>query len=216
MTDQAQQTQSSQNTENSGGGVKFDWKAKASSIWARAFEIMTKPEAVWPKIRAEATPIKEIYMEYLVYLAALPAIGMLIGMSIVGVPVPVLGRYRSPFFGELITQVVTYALQLALIYAAAVLIQKVSVKFQGRGELLPTFQLLAYSMTPGFLVGILFIIPGLGIIMALGGFYGIYIFYKGVPEMTGVSEANRPKFVAASFGVMLGCAIVLAIVVSVF
>jgi len=67
-------------------------------------------------------------------------------------------------------------------------------------------KLVAYSYTPGWVFGILAIIPFLGWIAAvIGGLYGIYVMYLGLPKlMKSPQEKSVPYLI-----VVIVCAIVL-------
>ena len=46
--------------------------------------MLLKPKETWSVIEAEATDVKTIYTQYLVFLAAIPAVATFIGMSVFG------------------------------------------------------------------------------------------------------------------------------------
>ena len=60
----------------------------------RVTNILTKPKQEWPVIAGESTDVATLYKEYIVLLAAVPAICSFIGMTVIGVPIPFFGSYR--------------------------------------------------------------------------------------------------------------------------
>ena len=52
---------------------------------ARVKSILLSPRTEWPVIDAEAATVRGIYRDYLVWLAAIPAIAGFIGLSVIGV-----------------------------------------------------------------------------------------------------------------------------------
>jgi hypothetical protein len=71
-------------------------------------------------------------------------------------------------------------------------------------------KLAVYSMTPGWLAGVLYIIPYLGIVAILGGLYGLYLMYLGFE--TPMMETPKDK----ALGYMLISIIVVIVLFVVF
>lgn len=96
----------------------------------RVTNILTKPKQEWPVIASEATDVATLYKEYIVLLAAVPAISSFIGMTVIGVPVPFFGTVRVGMASGLTSLIVRYVLSLASVYAAAFIIEKLAPTFQ--------------------------------------------------------------------------------------
>ena len=90
----------------------------------RITNILTKPKLEWPVIAGEPTDVATLYKDYIVLLAAVPAICSFIGMTVIGVPVPFFGTYRVSVTSGLTSLVVRYILSLAAAYAAAFIIER--------------------------------------------------------------------------------------------
>jgi Yip1 domain len=67
-------------------------------------------------------------------------------------------------------------------------------KFDGQSNRTQALKLVAYSMTPGWIAGVLNILPGLGLVALLASLYGIYLFYKGASPLLKVPEAKAGGF----------------------
>lgn len=153
------------------------------NLQTRVVNILTKPKQEWPVIAEEQTGISALYSSYVLPLAAIPVVATLIGMSVFGMPVPFVGTYRVGVVQGLTTAVVSYVLALAGLYVAALVIQKLAPTFQSEPNLVQAFKLAAYASTPGWVAGILHIIPLLGLLVVLASLYGIYLFYLGVSPL---------------------------------
>jgi hypothetical protein len=151
-------------------------------IVQRAKNIMVAPKAEWAVIDAEATTIGDIYRNYLVYLAAVPAVAGFIGTSLIGQTLPLIGVYRVPVVSGLLTALLTYGLSLAGVYVLALIIERLAPTFNGVPNLISAFKLAAYSVTPAWLAGIFAILPPLAILGILG-LYSLYLFYVGLPVL---------------------------------
>jgi hypothetical protein len=144
---------------------------------------LTKPKQEWPIIASEAADVGTLYKEYIVLLAAVPAICSFIGMTLIGVPVPFFGACRAGVASGLTGVVVRYALSLVSAYIAALIVQKLAPTFQSRGETVQALKLVAYSSTPAWVAGVLALFPPLVALGTLAGLYGVYLFYLGLPHL---------------------------------
>jgi hypothetical protein len=150
---------------------------------SRVTNILTKPKQEWPVIASEATDVATLYKEYIVLLAAVPAISSFIGMTAIGVPVPFFGTVRVGVVSGLTSLIVRYVLSLASVYAAAFIIEKLAPTFQSRGDTIAALKLVAYASTPAWVAGILGLFPPLLALGILAGLYGVYLFYLGLPHL---------------------------------
>ena len=149
----------------------------------RVTNILTKPKQEWPVIASEATDAATLYKEYIVLLAAVPAICSFIGMTVIGVPVPFFGTMRVGVASGLTGLIVRYVLSLASVYAAAFIIEKLAPTFQSRGDTIQALKLVAYASTPAWVAGVLGLFPPLVALGILAGLYGVYLFYLGLPHL---------------------------------
>jgi len=152
-------------------------------IVARAKAILTTPNTEWPVIEAEPSSVESIYKDYVIYLAAIPAIATFIGTSLIGVSMPVLGTVRVHLVSGVIGAIVSYGLQLAAVYVLAYVTDFLTANFNGQKNFLNAFKLAAYSMTAAWLGGVFAILPVLAIIGVIAGLYSLYLFYVGLPVL---------------------------------
>lgn len=177
------------------------------NIVERAKSIILSPATEWPVIEAESASVKSIYVEYLVILAAIPAIASFIGLSLIGYSAFGVS-IRTPLLAGLVEMVVRYAVFLGMVYVMALIADALAPSFQGQKNFLNAFKLIAFSMTPGLLGGIFGILPTLAVLGLLAGLYGIYVLYLGVPGLMKVPQGKAAPYTA----VLILCAIVAAVV----
>jgi len=149
----------------------------------RVTNILTKPKQEWPVIAGESTDVATLYKEYIVLLAAVPAICSFIGMTVIGVPIPFFGSYRVSVGSGLTSLVVRYILYLVAAYVAAFIIEKLAPTFQSSGRTIQALKLVAYASTPAWVAGVLGLFPPLALLGILAGLYGVYLFYLGLPPL---------------------------------
>lgn len=146
----------------------------------RAKSIILKPAQTWPEIKEEITTISELYTSYAMILAAIPAIASLIGYGLIGHSA--LGVHIRWGIGRAFGYAILYyILSLIGIYIDALIADALAPSFGSKKNILNAFKTVVYSMTPGWVGGIFYIIPSLSILAIVAGLYGLYLFYLGLP-----------------------------------
>ncbi len=153
------------------------------NLQTRVVNILARPQTEWPVIAAESDAVATLYKEYIAVLAAIPPLAAFVGMTVVGVPVPMFGRIRVGVVSGLTNTIVQYVLALVGAYVAALVIDKLAPTFQSKSNTIQALKLVAYAATPAWIAGVFGIIPALSPLMILGGLYGIYLFYLGLTPL---------------------------------
>lgn len=83
-------------------------------------------------------------------------------------------------------------------------------KFGSEKNFIQSLKLVAYAMTPGWIAGILNILPSLGILAGLASLYGLYLLYIGLAPMKNPPAEKQASY----FGISLVCAILAGIVIA--
>jgi hypothetical protein len=159
--------------------------------------ILKNPKDCWPRLRSDPRDIPQLYSTYLIPLVGVSAICQFIGQSMVGVPVPLVGTIRVPVISAFISCAMTAAIQLAVVYFGAWLMEQLAPKFNGSAPLEASFKLLAFSMTPGLVAGVLGIYPPLMMLGLFFGLYSLYLLWVGLPAMIDIPAEKRVPFLAA-------------------
>jgi len=162
-------------------------------IVPRVQSILLKPKEEWVKIKAEPSTVAELFTSYAMVLAAIPAVGQFLGNILVGRRLPMVGVFRWPLGRALGNAVVSYVFSLVAIYLFALIINELAPNFGSTKNLTSALKLAVYSMTPGWVAGVLYIIPGLWVLSILAGLYGLYILYLGFD--TPLMETPKDKVV---------------------
>ena len=175
-------------------------------IVSRVKAILMTPKTEWPVIAAETTTVADLYKNYVIILAAIPAIALFIGMSIVG-----LGFFRVPIGTGLTWAVMTYVMALVGVYIIALVIDALAPTFGSTKDQMQALKTAAYSMTAYWVASALTIIPGLGSLIALvGGLYGLYLLYLGLPVTMKTPADKAVPYTA----VTVVCSVVIMIVLN--
>ncbi len=177
------------------------------NIVERVQAILLKPVETWPVIEQESTDAQGIYKNYLIYLAAIPAVAGFIGMSLVGAGAMGMS-FRVPIVAGLGNMVVGYVLSLVMIYVLAMITNALAPSFQGEKNQLNALKLIAFGSTAGMVGGVFSLIPMLSVLGLLAALYSIYLVYTGIPVLM-----KAPKEKAAVYtAVVVVCGIVAGII----
>ena len=170
----------------------------------RIKDILFKPKETWPQIKAEATGISQVFTGYAMILAALPAIFGLLGFTLVGQSFgPITGFFRIPFTAALVWAVVWYVLTLISLYVNGLIINALAPSFGSKQNLVNAVKLAVYSATPGFIAGILSIVPALGFLVMLIGLYSFYLLFVGLPVMMETPKEKHVGYFVVTLIIMI-------------
>ncbi len=174
----------------------------------RVQDILLKPKETWPAIAAEPASVGSIYQQWLLILAAIPAVAGFIGMSVMGVGGFGGFGFRVPLLQGLVQMVLSYGLALAMVYVMALVVDALAPSFGGTKNFLAAFKLMAYSLTAAFVGGLFSLIPALAVLGLLAAIYSIYLLYIGLP----VLMKTPPEKSAAYTAVLVVIGIVVGLV----
>jgi hypothetical protein len=178
-------------------------------IVQRVQSILVKPKEEWIKIKAEPATVSGIFTSYVAILAAIPAVFQFLGNVLVGTRLPVVGVFRWPMGRALGFAVLTYVLALVSVYVFALVVNELAPTFSSAKNMTNAVKLAAYSMTPGWVAGVLYIIPGLWVLGLLASLYGLYILYLGFSTpMMETPKDKIPGYMALSIVVVVVLSVV--------
>jgi hypothetical protein len=173
----------------------------------RVQNICLKPKQEWEVIAGETSSAADLLKNYALPLAAIGVVAGFIGMSFIGMSVPFLGTYRVPMVTGLVSGAIGLAIQLASVFVLGLIIDALAPKFGGEKNSIQALKLAVYSFTPGWAVGVVRILPSLGILAGLASLYGIYLLYLGLPRLMKSPQEKAVVYtlvvVACGFGVFL-------------
>jgi hypothetical protein len=153
-----------------------------SKIIARAKAILLTPRTEWPLIAAEPASVAGLYTNYILIMAAIPAVVRFLSSSLIGQSTFLLGTYRMPIATGLEIAVVSYVLALVGVFVLALIVEALAPTFGGEKNRVQALKSVAYAYTASWVASIIGLVPGLGLISALAGLiYGLYLLNLGLP-----------------------------------
>lgn len=184
-----------------------------NKLIARVKSILMSPKTEWPIIGAEPATVADLYKNYIIWLAAIPAVvgfikGSLIGYSMLGITV------RTPIGAGITGMIVGYVLSLVLVYVVALIVDALAPTFGGLKSQVQAVKAIAYAYTASWIASIGMLIPWLGVLIVIaGGIYGIYLLYLGLPHTMRCPPEKSAGYTAVTviIAIILGWIIALVV-----
>ena len=174
----------------------------AMGLVDRAKNIILTPKTEWPVIETEEPDTGGMITGYALPLMLLPVVGTIIGSGLLGP----LGLMFGVAMG-----LVSLIASIIGIFISALIINALASSFGSVANQGRAFQLVIYSNTSAWVAGILAIIPVLGGFAAMiGGLYGIYLMYLGLPHTMKTPDDKRVVYVVIALVVNIVIYVVLA------
>lgn len=182
------------------------------NLQERVTRILTQPKGEWPVIEAETTDVAGLYRSYIALLAAIPAICGFIGMVVIGVTLPFVGRYRYTIAEGLRVEIFQYLGTLIACFVAAFIVSKLAPTFSSRENTVQALKLVAYANTPVWIAGVLNLIPMLSVLVIFAALYAVYLFYLGVPVLMKTPQEKVIPYMVVSVIVIIVVWFVIAMI----
>jgi hypothetical protein len=147
---------------------------------------MIQPAREWRAIAAEPTDVGSLLRDYAAPLSGIAAVCQWLGLSVL------FGVIGIGFVRTAISAVVSWMLGLLSLWVAAIVIGNLAPSFGSRSSTVQALKLVVYASTPLWIVGILTLVPLLGVLFIVGVVYAIYLVYLGLPT---VLETPRDRVV---------------------
>jgi hypothetical protein len=176
----------------------------------RVLRLLTRPAREWPAIASESADVGTLYREYVAILAAIPAASILVGLLLAAG----LALGTTALTTAFMAAMATYAMALAVPYAAAVAIEHLAPRFKSDGGTDEALALLAYSSTPLWLAGLFYIFVALSPLVLAGIVYAVYLFFMGLTPMLNTPPEQRVPFTLVAVLTVVVLHIVLGTVAS--
>jgi hypothetical protein len=119
----------------------------------RVQKLFVSPDAEWAVIKDETHTVAGLFTQYVMILAAIPAVASFIGWSVVGFS-GMGTTYRVPIAAGLANAVIAYVMTLGSVYAMALVIDLAAPHFQGEREFMQALKIAAFFPTSWWIAGI--------------------------------------------------------------
>jgi Yip1 domain len=162
---------------------------------ARAWAILFRTEVEWEVIDAERATVLGLFLGYACILAAI--------RPLAEIPQHMLLTHWRPA-PTLEIMALGYLASLIGVFILGLIINALAPVYHGEKNLVQAMKLSVYFHTPGWVVGLLYILPIPGFLAMIAGLYGLYILCLGLPTlMRSAREETVGYFVGVVFAVFV-------------
>jgi hypothetical protein len=148
----------------------------------RVKAILASPKTEWEAIEKEQTSLQELYVGYILLLAAIGPVAAFLKMSLFGISIPLMGTYRPGLGASFGSMIFRYILTLVGVYLVALIVNMLAPSFGGKKDDMQALKTVAYAYTAAWIAGIAQLLPWAGMLIVLAGaLYSIYLLYLGLP-----------------------------------
>ena len=174
----------------------------------RAKNIIVTPKTEWDAVAAEEPNIQQILLSYVLPLALIPTVATIIGWGVIG-----MFGFTSFTYGIAMGLVQIINAFLSVLIAGFV-IDALAPNFGSQKNMGRAVQLVAYSMTPIWVAGILNIFPALGWLAGLIGLYGLFLMYLGLAPLMKTAEDKKVGYLVVSIIILIVVYFVIAAILT--
>ena len=174
----------------------------------RAKNIIVTPKSEWDVVAAEEPNIQQILLGYVLPLALIPTVATIIGWGVIG-----MFGFTSFTYGIAMGLVQMINAFLSVLIAGFV-IDALAPNFGSQKNMGRAVQLVAYSMTPIWVAGILNIFPALSWLAGLIGLYGLFLMYLGLAPLMKTAEDKKVGYLVVSIIILIVVYFVIAAILT--
>jgi hypothetical protein len=162
----------------------------------RVKNILVTPRTEWSLIAVEPAAAGPIVSGYVVPLAAASAAAGLIGALIVGAAVSaVVGGLGTGVIGAFVGACISVVFSIIGVFILSFIINILAPSFGAQKDSVQSLKVAAYSLTAVWVAGLAQVVPFLGtLVVLIGGVYGIYLMYLGLPRVMKAPEDKAPLY----------------------
>lgn len=175
----------------------------------RVQRLLMSPKSEWDAIAGESVDTQKLITGYVAPLAAIPAVANVIGSSVLGKTFAGV-TYRAPILSAVTMGIVQFALAIVMVFVVAFIIDALAPSFGAQKNQSQALKVAAYWPTAMWVVGVVALVPALGILMLLGLLYSLYLLFVGLPKLM-----NPPAEKATTYTIVtLVCAILAILLIA--
>lgn len=172
------------------------------NLFERAKNILVSPKTEWEVIKTEPSTTSQLFTQYVLILAAIPAVATFIGHSLIGVSLGPFGSFKIPMGNGILYAVLQYVFTLVGVYVAAFVVDALAPSFGSTKDMIASMKVIVYSWTAAWVAGIFAIIPTIAILGILG-LYSFYLLYLGLKIVKDTPQDKLVGYVVVTIIVLI-------------
>jgi hypothetical protein len=173
----------------------------SKGLIARVRDILTSPRAEWNAIAAEPVRAVDVWLAYVVPLALIGPVALAVLQVAIGTAFPMLGVVKAEVVHGLAAALLAFALALVQVAVLAWAVNAMAPKFQAVPDPLAALQVVAYSMTPVWLAGILHLVPPLEFLWIFAAAYALLLCLFGLRTLMRCTPQQALAYAFTTLGI---------------
>ena len=142
--------------------------------------ILTAPRAEWNAIAAAPASALDVWLGYVIPLALIGPVALAVAQVVFGTSFPLVGLVKAAPATGIAAGLLTFAFTLAEVAVLAWAVTALAPKFGARADRVAALQVVAYSMTPVWLAGVLYLVPVLAFLWLPAALYAFLLCLFGL------------------------------------
>jgi len=167
----------------------------------RVRDLMTSPRAEWNAIAAEPVRAGDIWLGYVVPLALIGPIALAVAEVVFGSAFPLVGVVKATLVNGIAAALLAFAFSLVQVAVLAWAVCAIAPKFQAVPDRLAALQVVAYSMTPLWLAGIVHLVPVLAFAWIFAAVYTFILCVFGLRALMRCTPPQALAYALATLGI---------------
>lgn len=163
------------------------------ALIARVKNLLLSPGTEWDAIDREDVAPGRLARTYVAPLVAIPAVAIVVGLSVLGVQVGG-QQHRAPILEVALSAFLFFTLSIIAVFVFAKVIDWLAPRFGGQKSYRQAFKVSAYSITAAMVAGVLTIAPALQVVALLGATYSLYLLFIGAPKLMRAPEKSAVNY----------------------
>lgn len=156
----------------------------------QAKDLVFNPKGTMEKLKDEKVELNDIII-YLAIVGIPTFLGLLIGYGFVWWGGGGLIGYAFAI------AIIAYIMSIVGVIVFGFILNALAPTFKTTQNKMQALKLVSYAATPWLLLGIVNIFPAAALISLVGGLYGLYILYLGIPILMGTTQNQQMPFFIA-------------------
>jgi len=175
-----------------------------NKLLQRVRALLISPVTEWLVIADESATVSGLYREYILVVAAIPALCAFVKGSLIGYAWHGFKVYRQGMGEGIAAAVVGYGMAIAGVYVLAIIIDALAPNFGGQQNRVQALKAASYSYTASWVAGFGQLLPGLTWVVAIVGWgYSAYLLYLGLPATMRVMPGRAAGYTVVTVIVAL-------------
>ena len=163
--------------------------------------VLLSPRAEWGVIAAEPVRANDVWMGYVVPMALIGPAALAIAQVVIGTSFPLVGIVKAKVATGVAAGLLTFAFSLVQVAVLAWAVHAMAKKFEAVPDRLAALQVVAYSLTPVWLAGVLYLVPALAFLWLFAVVYAVLLCLFGLRTLMRCSPQQALAYTGATLGI---------------